>query len=202
MAIDLQLYNNAGNSLDLSSAVLERAMFHSDNVYNVPNMRIIGDVCYTNFPSNTAFRGFGGPQGMLIAENWIQRIAMELKKSPEEIRVRFSLLTRLSFEIILPHDDFSLSLNTSLALHQELNFQNEGCMLHYGQVLQSCTVSQLWDQLKQSCSFERARENVNMFNLHNRWRKRGVAMVPTKFGISFTTKFLNQVMDSLFSFQF
>lgn len=83
-------------------------MFHSDNVYNVPNMRIIGDVCYTNFPSNTAFRGFGGPQGMLIAENWIQRIAMELKKSPEEIRVRFSLLTRLSFEIILPHDDFSL----------------------------------------------------------------------------------------------
>ncbi|XP_074574131.1 xanthine dehydrogenase-like isoform X2 [Curcuma longa] len=160
LAVDLQLYNNAGNSLDSSFAVLERAMFHSDNVYNIPNMRIIGDVCYTNFPSNTAFRGFGGPQGMLIAENWIQRIAMELRKSPEEIR--------------------------------ELNFQNEGCMLHYGQVLQSCTVSQLWDQLKQSCSFVRARENVNMFNLHNRWRKRGVAMVPTKFGIAFTIKFMNQ----------
>lgn len=87
LALDLQLYNNGGNSLDLSCSVLERAMFHSDNVYDVPNMRVRGQVCYTNFPSNTAFRGFGGPQGMLIAENWIQRIAMELQRSPEEIRV-------------------------------------------------------------------------------------------------------------------
>lgn len=87
LALDLQLYNNGGNSLDLSLSVLERAMFHSDNVYDVPNMRVRGQVCYTNFPSNTAFRGFGGPQGMIIAENWIQRIAMELQRSPEEIRV-------------------------------------------------------------------------------------------------------------------
>lgn len=87
--MDLEIYNNAGNSLDLSLAVLERAMFHSDNVYEIPHVRIFGSVCFTNFPSNTAFRGFGGPQGMLIAENWIQRIALELKKSPEEIRVSF-----------------------------------------------------------------------------------------------------------------
>lgn len=87
LALDLEIYNNAGNSLDLSLAVLERAMFHSDNVYEIPNVRIIGRVCFTNIPSNTAFRGFGGPQGMLITENWIQRIAVELKKSPEEIRV-------------------------------------------------------------------------------------------------------------------
>lgn len=88
LALDLEIYNNAGNSHDLSLPVLERAMFHSDNVYEIPNIRINGNVCFTNFPSNTAFRGFGGPQGMLIVENWIQRIAMELKKSPEEIRVR------------------------------------------------------------------------------------------------------------------
>ncbi|XP_065044468.1 xanthine dehydrogenase-like isoform X1 [Musa acuminata AAA Group] len=160
LALDLQLYNNGGNSLDLSCSVLERAMFHSDNVYDVPNMRVRGQVCYTNFPSNTAFRGFGGPQGMLIAENWIQRIAMELQRSPEEIR--------------------------------ELNFHNEGSMLHYGMILQSCTLTQLWDELKTSCDFVKARANVNHFNLHNRWRKRGVAMVPTKFGISFTTKHMNQ----------
>ena len=90
LALDLQLYNNAGNSLDLSLAVLERAMFHSDNVYAIPHIRVRGQVCYTNFPSNTAFRGFGGPQGMLIAEKWIQRVAVELKKSPEEIRVKCS----------------------------------------------------------------------------------------------------------------
>lgn len=92
LALDLEIYNNAGNSLDLSSAVLERAMFHSDNVYEIPNVHVSGMVCFTNFPSNTAFRGFGGPQGMLITENWIGRIALEVKKTPEEIRVRYVIL--------------------------------------------------------------------------------------------------------------
>ncbi|XP_021278029.1 xanthine dehydrogenase 1-like isoform X1 [Herrania umbratica] len=160
LALDLQIYNNAGNSLDLSLAILERAMFHSDNVYEIPNVRIFGSVCFTNFPSHTAFRGFGGPQGMLIAENWIQRIALELKKSPEEIR--------------------------------EMNFQGEESILHYGQQLEHCTLAQLWNELKLSCDFLKARDEVNEFNVHNRWKKRGVAMIPTKFGISFTTKFMNQ----------
>lgn len=93
LALDLEIYNNAGNSMDLSLAVLERAMFHSDNVYEIPNMRIVGRVCFTNYPSNTAFRGFGGPQGMIIAENWIQRIAVELKKSPEEIKVSYTIFS-------------------------------------------------------------------------------------------------------------
>ncbi|CAL5352477.1 unnamed protein product [Camellia sinensis] len=136
LALDLEIYNNAGNSLDLYIAILERAMFHSDNVYEIPNVKINGRVCFTNFPSNIAFRGFGGPQGMLITENWVQRIALELKKSPEEIR--------------------------------------------------------LWNELKSSCDFLKARKEVEKFNFHNRWKKRGVAMVPTKFGISFTTKFMNQ----------
>ncbi|XP_021645492.2 xanthine dehydrogenase 1 isoform X2 [Hevea brasiliensis] len=160
LALDLKIYNNAGNSLDLSLAVLERAMFHSDNVYEIPNIRILGRVCFTNFPSHTAFRGFGGPQGMLITENWIQRIAVELNKNPEEIR--------------------------------EINFQGDGSMLHYGQQLQYCTLTQLWNELKLSCNLLKAREDINHFNLHNRWKKRGVAMVPTKFGISFTTKLMNQ----------
>ncbi|XP_022753583.1 xanthine dehydrogenase 1-like isoform X5 [Durio zibethinus] len=160
LALDLQIYNNGGNSLDLSLAVVERAMFHSDNVYEIPHVRIFGSVCFTNFPSNTAFRGFGGPQGMLIAENWIQRIALELKKSPEEIR--------------------------------EINFQGEGSILHYGQRLEYCTLAQMWNELKSACDFLKVREEVNEFNLHNQWKKRGVAMIPTKFGISFTTKFMNQ----------
>ncbi|XP_057953561.1 xanthine dehydrogenase 1-like [Malania oleifera] len=160
LALDLEIYNNAGNSLDLSLAILERAMFHSDNVYEILHVRIRGRVCFTNLPSNTAFRGFGGPQGMLIAENWIQRIAIELKKSPEEIR--------------------------------EINFQNEGSVLHYGQQLQHCTLGRLWSELKTSCDFLKARDDIDHFNLHNRWKKRGIAMVPTKFGISFTLKLMNQ----------
>lgn len=96
LALDLEIYNNAGNSLDLSLAILERAMFHSDNVYEIPNMRVMGRACFTNFPSHTAFRGFGGPQGLLIAENWIQRIAVELKMSPEKIRASNKVLGFLS----------------------------------------------------------------------------------------------------------
>nr|CAD1832527.1 unnamed protein product [Ananas comosus var. bracteatus] len=160
MALDLEIYNNGGNSLDVSVPVLERAMFNSENVYDIPHIKIRGQVCFTNFPSNTAFRGFGSPQGMLITENWIQRIATELRKSPEEIR--------------------------------ELNFHNEGAVLHYGQVLENCTIRQVWDELKISCDFQNAREAVSSFNRQNRWRKRGVAMVPTKFGISFTAKHMNQ----------
>ncbi|KAL0389343.1 UNVERIFIED_CONTAM: Xanthine dehydrogenase 1 [Sesamum calycinum] len=160
LALDLEIFNNAGNSLDLSLAVLERAMFHSDNVYEIPNVRIKGKVCFTNFPSNTAFRGFGGPQGMLIAENWIQRISMEVQKSPEEIR--------------------------------EINFQREGSVLHYGQQIEHSTLERLWNELKASCNFLSARKEVEQFNLQNRWKKRGVAIVPTKFGISFTAKFMNQ----------
>ncbi|XP_058199349.1 xanthine dehydrogenase 1-like isoform X1 [Rhododendron vialii] len=160
LALDLEIYNNAGNSLDLSLAILERAMFHSDNVYEIPNVKINGRVCFTNYPSNTAFRGFGGPQGMLITENWIQRIAMELKKSPEEIR--------------------------------EINFLSEGSILHFGQQIQNFTLQRLWNELKFSCDFLKIRNEVEQFNHHNRWKKRGVAMVPTKFGIAFTTKFMNQ----------
>ncbi|XP_022550175.2 xanthine dehydrogenase 1 isoform X3 [Brassica napus] len=160
LALDLEIYNNGGNSLDLSLAILERAMFHSDNVYEIPHVRIIGNVCFTNFPSNTAFRGFGGPQGMLITENWIQRIAAELDKSPEEIK--------------------------------EKNFQEEGSITHYSQSLQHCTLQQLWKELKESSNFLKARREADEFNSQNRWKKRGVAIVPTKFGISFTTKFMNQ----------
>jgi hypothetical protein len=76
LALYLQIYNNAGNSLDLSLLVLEHAMFHSDNIYEIQNIKIKGNVCFTNLPSNTAFRGFGGPQGMLITENWIEHISM------------------------------------------------------------------------------------------------------------------------------
>ncbi|KAG2241107.1 hypothetical protein Bca52824_090394 [Brassica carinata] len=148
LALDLEIYNNGGNSLDLSLAILERAMFHSDNVYEIPHVRIIGNVCFTNFPS------------MLITENWIQRIAAELDKSPEEIK--------------------------------EMNFQEEGSITHYSQSLQHCTLQQLWTELKASSNFLKARSEADEFNSQNRWKKRGVALVPTKFGISFTTKFMNQ----------
>lgn len=81
-----------------------------------------------------------------------------------------------------------------MTLSQEINFQSEGCVTHYGQQLQHFTLPRVWNELKSSCEFLKARGEVDQFNLQNRWKKRGVAMVPTKFGISFTTKFMNQVI--------
>jgi xanthine dehydrogenase/oxidase len=88
LALDVHLFNNGGNSLDLSLPVLERAIFHSENCYQVPNIRVHGWVCYSHKPTNTAFRGFGGPQGMLVTESWIDRVAHEMGKSRAEVQVR------------------------------------------------------------------------------------------------------------------
>ena len=82
----LQLYSNAGNTADLSQPIIDRALFHSDNVYNIPHFHTEGRACKTNLPSNTAFRGFGGPQGMMVAETWIEHVAAACRKPAEEIR--------------------------------------------------------------------------------------------------------------------
>ena len=80
-----------------------------------------------------------------------------------------------------------------ILFYQEINFQGEGSVLHYGQKLEHCTLDQVWDELKLSCEFSKARKEVDQFNLENRWKKRGISMIPTKFGISFTLKLMNQV---------
>lgn len=67
-------------------------------------------------------------------------------------------------------------------------------MLHYGQQMEHCTLERLWNELKASCDFLAARKKVEQFNIHNRWKKHGMAIIPTKFGISFTAKFMNQVV--------
>ena len=87
-AADVELFNNAGWTMDLSFAVIECALFRSTNSYNVPHMRVQGRCCKTNLPSNTAFRGFGGPQGMVVVEEWIEKIAWRLGLEPEDIKRR------------------------------------------------------------------------------------------------------------------
>lgn len=73
--------------------VMDRALFHSDATYKIPNIRVTGRLCKTNIPSNTAFRGFGGPQGMFIAENWIEHIAKTLNIPVKKVTCFFVLLT-------------------------------------------------------------------------------------------------------------
>ncbi|XP_078465987.1 xanthine dehydrogenase/oxidase [Lampetra fluviatilis] len=160
IALDVVMYSNGGNSLDLSASVMERALFQMDNVYRIPNIRGRGIVCRTNLPSNTAFRGFGAPQGMLIAENWITDVAMTLNLPPHEVR--------------------------------QVNMYTDGDLTHFNQPLTDFTLDRCWDECLQQANYTQRCVDVEDFNRQNRWRKRGIAVIPTKFGISFTAKFLNQ----------
>eukprot|EP01111_Echinosteliopsis_oligospora_P015503 TRINITY_DN6157_c0_g1_i1.p1 TRINITY_DN6157_c0_g1~~TRINITY_DN6157_c0_g1_i1.p1 ORF type:complete len:771 (+),score=277.00 TRINITY_DN6157_c0_g1_i1:923-3235(+) len=159
-ALDLQLYADAGYSLELSAGVLDRALFHSENAYYIPNVFVSGKLCKTNLPTNTAFRGFGGPQGMLICETWIEKISEKLSIPKHKIR--------------------------------ELNFYKDGQETHYRQKIIDCRIDRLWKEIIQTSEYIKRQEEIKVFNQNNRWKKRGISLIPTKFGMSFTVKFMNQ----------
>jgi xanthine dehydrogenase molybdopterin binding subunit len=161
-AVRFELNSDGGATVDLSFAIMQRAMLHVDNAYYIPNMSVIGRVWKTNLPSNTAFRGFGGPQGMAAIETVIDRIARTLRKDPAEIRLR--------------------------------NFYglNRDNVTHYGETVENNRLQSIHKQLMKSSEYGRRRKAVNDFNGSNEFFKKGIAMTPVKFGISFTTSFLNQ----------
>ncbi len=162
-ALKVNLFSNGGAATDLSWAIMERAMFHIDNAYYIPNLEVNGRVCLTNLPSNTAFRGFGGPQGMAVIEQVMNRIALFTGLDPVEVRRR--------------------------------NFYNKtGAhnLTHYGQKVERNPLEEMASQLLDKGDYPIRLENVNLFNKTHSEVKRGIAMMPVKFGISFTTSFLNQ----------
>ncbi|KAG8443857.1 hypothetical protein GDO86_009156 [Hymenochirus boettgeri] len=159
-ALDISYYSNAGNSMDLSQAIIDRTLFHMDNSYKIPNIIGRGYVCKTNLPSNTAFRGFGGPQGMLVTEAWINDIAQTCGLPAEQVR--------------------------------QLNLYSEGDLTHFNQKLEGCTVRRCWEECMKQANYQERKISIEEFNRQHRWKKRGIAMIPTKFGISFTLTLLNQ----------
>jgi xanthine dehydrogenase large subunit len=159
--LKLSLYSDGGWSLDLSEPVLARALFHCDNAYFIPTLEATGYVCRTNKTSQTAFRGFGGPQGMLVIEDVLDRIARTLNLPADVVRER--------------------------------NFYHEGQTTHYGQpVKDAARISAIWTQLKERSSFTARRDAIEDDNRRHPHRKRGIAMTPVKFGISFTATAFNQ----------
>jgi len=162
LGLDLMLNANGGSALDLSMAILERALFHIDNAYFLPTVRVQGLVWKTNLPSNTAFRGFGGPQGIALIETIIDRIARFLKKDAVEIR--------------------------------QLNLYgvNERNTTHYNQKIELNRLPVIYDKLMVSSDYLNRRKSISKFNSQSEYVKRGMALTPVKFGISFTTSFLNQ----------
>ena len=161
-ALDVKLYSNGGCSTDLSFAVLERSMLHLDNAYYLPHVKVEGRVCRTNLPSNTAFRGFGGPQGISVIENIIQEIAAVLKIDAIEIRQR------------------------NCYGHESRN------VTHYGQLVRNNMLPALLQQLRKECEYDRRRAEVTRDNASSQTHLRGLALSAVKFGISFTRRTMNQ----------
>ena len=162
-AAQVHLTSNGGWSQDLSQAVTDRALFHLDNAYYIPAVEFRGQVAKTNLSSNTAFRGFGGPQGMLVMEEILDRIARRLGLAPEIVRERN--LYRGSGET-----------NTT----------------HYGQEIEDNRIQTIWHELKKTSALESRREEIANWNSTHPHHKRGIAITPVKFGISFTVTHLNQ----------
>ncbi|HFE63227.1 MAG TPA: xanthine dehydrogenase molybdopterin binding subunit, partial [Caldithrix sp.] len=162
LAVDVEQNSDGGAANDLSYAILERGMLHADNAYFIPNMRVRARVWKTNHPPNTAFRGFGGPQGISGMEAIIDRVARYLEKDAAEIRYKnfYGIEDR----------------NTT----------------HYGETVENNRLFVIYDQIMQSSEYHKRRKAVDDFNARHEFRKRGLALTPVKFGISFTTAFLNQ----------
>ncbi len=158
---DIMVAGRCGYSPDLSDAIVDRAMFHADNAYFLDQARVTGHRCKTHTVSNTAFRGFGGPQGMMIIEQAMDDIARHLQLDPLEVRKR--------------------------------NLYGEGRdITHYGQQIEQHVLAELIGQLETSSDYQARREAIRTFNQDSPVLKRGLALTPVKFGISFTATHLNQ----------
>ena len=163
LALSVELFANGGWCLDLSQPICDRALFHLDNAYFIPSSRYVGRVCRTNLTSQTAFRGFGGPQGMLVIEEIIDRISRRLGLAPEAVR--------------------------GLNLYRGTGESNT---THYGQEIGDNRIRTIWNGLLESSDFHARKEAIAGFNSGNRFKRRGLAITPVKFGISFTYTPYNQ----------
>jgi xanthine dehydrogenase large subunit len=163
LALDAELYSDAGAYADLSTSIMERAMLHTDNAYFIPHMRVTGQVCKTHHHSHTAFRGFGGPKGVATIEKIIEEIAHFLKKDSLEVR--------------------------KINLYSDKDNRN---LTHYGQLVKNNCLERLHTELEKKCDYQNRRQKINAFNKNNKRFLKGMSLTPVKFGISFTTRFLNQ----------
>lgn len=161
-ALEAHLWSNGGCSTDLSPSILERAMLHIDNAYYLPAAYITGNVCRTNLPSNTAFRGFGGPQGVAVIENIIQEIALATGRDAYDIR------------------------------QENCYGINDRNTTQYGQIVRNNVLPRLFAQLRETSDYDRRRAEIKSANEHSPTTLRGLAMSPVKFGISFSKRTLNQ----------
>ena len=162
LALKLMMASRCGISPDLSGAINDRAIYHIDNAYYIPNIEINSYRCKTNTVSNTAFRGFGGPQGMFCIENIIENIAQKLNREASEIR--------------------------------KINFYKDKIKntTHYGMKITDNVIEDIFNKIIKKSNYKKRKIEIDNFNKKNKVLKKGIAITPVKFGISFTTTHLNQ----------
>jgi len=166
LALDIKLLSNGGNVLDLSGPVMTRALTHLDNCYFIKSLKAVGYVCKTNTVSNTAFRGFGGPQGMLTIENILFSVSQYLNKPVDEIR--------------------------------EINYYSRlnGLKTPYGQIVKNPRIEKVLSEIYKLSDYKKRIRDIKQFNLNQKINnlpfRKGIALMPAKFGISFNKPSLNQ----------
>ena len=160
MAFEVTYYQNGGAVNDLSLAIAERTLFHATNSYYIPHIKSTIYSCKTNLPPNTAFRGFGGPQGMFVMESAIAKAAQELEIPALKI--------------------------------QQKNLLKEGDLLYYGQKVKQVHIRKAWQTAFREFEIRKKQKEIDDFNKKNPLIKKGLALMPITFGISFTATFLNQ----------
>ena len=161
-ALKSEFFSNGGFSADLSLAVMERSLLHGENAYFIPDVEFNGTVCRTNLPSNTAFRGFGGPQGVAAMENVIEEVAAHLGLDPFTVRRR---------------NLYGIDTNN---------------VTPYCQIFRHNRLPEILDLFVETSDYHHRRADVLAFNSRSRTHLRGIALTPVKFGISFTRRTLNQ----------
>lgn len=162
LALRVEGFSDGGWSSDLSGPILDRYMFHLDNAYYIPNLHLTGRVARTHTVSNTAFRGFGGPQGMVVVEEVLNRAAQKLKLDPAVLRSR-------NFYGDSPRN-----------------------LTPYWQEVPQDRSMRIFEELTEQADYFERVEEIKAFNESQRWIKRGLGFQPVKFGISFTNSVLNQ----------
>ena len=160
--VTFMLAGDCGFSPDLSGGINDRAMMHIDNCYFLEHVSILSHRCKTNTVSNTAFRGFGGPQGIMGIEYVMDEIARHLKRDPLEVRRR----------------NFYGTHNRNVT--------------PYGMTVEDNIIGELVDELARTADYAARLEQVAAYNAGSDWIKRGLALIPVKFGVSFTAIHLNQ----------
>ncbi len=178
LGLDMVQAMRCGMSFDLSQPIADRAMFHADNCYYLPAARITSYRCKTHTQSNTAFRGFGGPQGIVACERVIDHIAAHLGLDPLLVRRR----------------NFYEARQPQLAVQRAAGFPSPPVRstTHYHQDVEDCIIQDIVDDIVRSSDYDRRRAEIRGWNATSPVLKRGIALTPIKFGISFTKTFLNQ----------